>query len=126
MAKALENKWQVHTGDVETALLNAWLDPDEPPIYLIPPTETGKSDELWFAQKWTYGLRKSPKGFNKFIAGAVKTKQWERITGEPQLFHNHRFPGALMSVHTDDLLLTADPKDVAKIKAELGSLMSVR
>ena len=126
MAKALEKKWQVHTGDVETAFLNAWLDPDEPPIYLIPPTETGKSDELWFAQKWTYGLRKSPKGLNKFIARAVKTKQWERITGEPQLFHNHRFPGALMSVHTDDLLLTADPKDVAKIKAELGSLMSIR
>ena len=31
-----------------------------------------------------------------------------------------------MSVHTDDLLFTADPKDVAKIKAELGSLMGIR
>ena len=126
MARALEKKWQVHTGDVETAFLNAWLDPDEPPIYLIPPTETCNSNELWFAQKWTYGLRKSPKGFNKFFAKAVKIKQWVRVTGEPQLFHNPRFPGAIMSVHTDDLLFTADPKDVAKIKDELGSLMSIR
>ena len=45
---------------------------------------------------------------------------------EPQLFYNPRFRGALMSVHTDDILVTASAKDLSVLQAELAKVLKLR
>ena len=91
----------------------------------MPPDEADrKAEVLWLAKKWVYGLRKAPRGFNAYFTEVAKEAGWKRIAAEPQLYFHTKIPGAMMSVHTDDLLLSA--REGQSIKAELGKQLTVK
>ena len=65
-----------------------------------------------------YGLRASPKRFSNWLAKMLQPSGWHRTQGEPQLYWSSRYPGALMSIHMDDMFLTAADDDIKKIKKD--------
>ena len=104
-----------------TAFLNVPIEKGEPPVFLIPPeTEVDANSvlQLWYMFKSIYGLRASPKRFSNWLAKMLQPSGWHRTQGEPQLYWSSRYPGALMSVHMDDMFLTAADDDIKKIKKD--------
>lgn len=146
--RAVQRGWRVHAGDVKAAFLHTpmqetpeerraigeELDTEEEEVYLRPPqTERPESKELqgeknflWRMQRWLHGLRKSPKKFNEHFAAKVKLVPWHRTSAEPQLYWSSKYKGALTSVHTDDLFLTAAEEHIAQIKKELGEQLTLK
>ena len=127
LAQALRRKWPVRVGDVKTAFLHAML--EGRPVFVIPPpTEEGTEDKnfLWRLNRALYGLRASPKRFSEFFAKAVSKTGWRRLPGEPQLYYNRKYSGAVLAVHTDDILFTADGAIVDRIQEELSKEMTIK
>ena len=106
MVRAMEKGWDLITADVTAAFLNAELTGDEE-IYLIPPKSEGLEGKLWKAEKAIYGLRRSPRDFYEHFGKKAAKFGWQRVAAEPQLLRNPKYKDALMSAHTDDLLITA-------------------
>jgi hypothetical protein len=128
MTRAFKRGWKCIPGDVTTAFLQAdLLLDDDTVVFIIPPeTETGGRKVLWKVSKAVYGLRASPKYFNVHFGKVVCSLGWRRTKCEPQLFYNPRFKGALMSVHTDDILATASNRDMPILQAEIQKVLQLR
>ena len=129
VAQAAHENWTIYPGDVAAAFLNTPVDDNEK-IFIIPPkSETmNRQDDkqLWRLKVYMYGLRVAPKKWGQYFADQIQNFGWKRTTGEPQLFVNSKHKGALMSVHTDDLFLTASPDVVEELKSELGLKMKIK
>jgi hypothetical protein len=128
MARAIHRGWHIKLGDVSAAFLHALLSQDSVQVIVVPPkSETlDNPDELWLVRKALYGLRRSPKDFNEFFARVMTDIGWRRLESDPQLFVNDRFEGALLSVHTDGILVTAADKNLEVIKAETSKLLTLK
>ena len=120
----MEKNWDLITADVTAAFLNAELTGDEE-IYLIPPKSEGLEGKLWKAEKAIYGLRRSPRDFYEHFGKKAAKYGWQRVAAEPQLLRNPKYKDALMSAHTDDLLITANQKDLKAIKKELDGMFEI-
>merc|ERR1711963_1188363 len=126
MARAIQRGWQGYLGDVVAAFLQADLGEDVE-VFVVPPdSETQGKKFLWRCRKALYGLRGSPRDFNRFFTKVALQQGWQRVRGEPQLFCHQRFKGALMSVHTDDVLFTCHPKHEKAIKQQLSEVLRIR
>ena len=129
MYQATLHDWPLWLGDVSTAFLHAELDEDDQ-IIIVEPPETeqkpGQPKIYWRMRKAMYGLRTAPLNFNRFFVKALASKGWERLVAEPQLFQCKRYPGARLSAHVDDVLVTAPTKWMQKIMKEIQEVMTIK
>jgi hypothetical protein len=104
LQRATERGWAVKTGDISTAFLHAPVDHE---AWVRPPRTEPRHDKVvWRLRKALYGLRTSPRMFQQHLAERLARHGVVRLLGDCQLYL-HTSTGALLSIHTDDLLICA-------------------
>lgn len=105
--------------DVVTAFLNGLLDED---IYMSQPE--GFSDgtnKVCKLKRSLYGLKQSPRCWNKCIVDYLKTIEFKQCVTDPCLFiRNRRGNKIILALYVDDgLIASTNQKDAVELMAEL-------
>eukprot|EP00972_Heterocapsa_arctica_P040225 5926514-Heterocapsa_arctica.AAC.1 len=74
-------------------------------------------------KKALYGLRQSPQHFQEHMAKVLAAEGCLRLKADPQLYY-HWVTGAMISIHADDLLITA--LDVIAVEKALEKHLKVK
>ncbi len=104
--------WSLIFGDVSTAFLHALI-PMGTSVYVDPPPNWKriKPGYIWKLRRALYGLRHSPKWWQDHLRDILtRILKWKCSKSDPNLYFFHNVKGdliAVMSVHTDDLLIAA-------------------
>jgi hypothetical protein len=123
---AHENDLQLHHLDVETAFLNGDLEED---VYMKLPQgfENEKGErEVVKLKKSLYGLKQSPRCWNKKFVSVLKRLGFVQSNADPCLFIKEEKKGerTLIDVFVDDLVIAAN--DVREIKRKLMNEFKMR
>jgi hypothetical protein len=104
---------KIHQMDIDTAFLIADLEED---IYMEPPTgmnvHRGKVLKL---HKCLYGLKQSPRYFNKHLVGTLLRLGFENFENERCLFKkivDGKF--ILVSIYVDDILFACEDENITR------------
>jgi hypothetical protein len=124
LLKAAECGWPVMLGDVSTAFLHAPLGPDDH-VYLQPPPNKRTAGVVWRLHKALYGLRSAPRLFQEHMAHVLEQEGFRRGVADPQLYW-HSATGALVSIHADDILVTAKREDMLNIQALMTKQLVIK
>ena len=119
LQRAALNGWPVRIADISTAFLHAPMGPGER-VYITPPATEKVPGKVWRLQRSLYGLRRSPQRFQEHFAQQLQSIGFRRLLADPQLYV-HEQTGALVVAHVDDLLVTADEKDIDRKSTRLNS-----
>ena len=125
LLRALQRGWKVRTADISVAFLHSKI-PSDQHIFVRPPaTEDSKHGYakgkfFWTLKRALYGLRQAPKFFQECLAEVLQELHWTRLKSEPQLWVHDQRQGALLLAHVDDLLVTANEKDLKDIQDEIN------
>jgi hypothetical protein len=108
--------------DVRTAFLQADLDEE---VYIEPmagvPKPTGKDGYVWKLNKAVYGLKQSPRAWNKRLTDYLRSIGLKQSTADPCLFVCLQ-PVTYVIVWVDDLLITGESADfLNEVKMKLAS-----
>ena len=123
LATAAQRHMHVHQMDVHTAFLNGKLDED---IYMCQPegfVVKGKEDMVCHLHRLLYGLKQSPRCWNKELSCHLFQSGFQQSKADPCVFFQWK-DGHLniVSIYVDDLILVVDlMKDLQKTKAELSA-----
>jgi hypothetical protein len=110
--------------DVPTAFLNAPLDDDEI-IYMLMPQGMGKDDYVCRLKKSLYGLKQSPRNWDRmihaFITGEMK---WKATVSDPSVYYKRSKSGRLMMLYrfVDDLQGQFHTEDRKEFELDSGLL----
>ena len=121
---ALVHGWPVIEGDLTTAFLHADLEEGMPDIYVQPPTEVDQG-KWWKLQKALYGLRISPRLFQRWLSGEFKSVGFQPTRPDPMLFWRES-DHALIVAHADNVRITVEPEAAGDLKLQLGQRMKIR
>ena len=130
MLCALKHDLLLYTLDVSTAFLHAaWPKGEGYDEGLLRPPATEKLDEwlMWRPLRALYGLRASPRLWEKHMAAVFAGHHIERAKSDPQMYFDPRdATEMMMSVHTDDILLAVHPRVQRRILKLLHELVAVK
>ena len=109
LAIAAKRKMYVHQMDVHTAFLNGKLDED---IFMCQPEGfevEGKEDMVCHLHRSLYGLKQSPRCWNKELSCHLVKSGFQQSIADPCLFFQWK-NGKLnvVSIYVDDLILVVD------------------
>ena len=128
LATAAQREMHVHQMDVHTAFLNGKLYED---IYMCQPegfVVKGKEDLVGHLHRSLYGLKQSPRCWNKELSCHLFQSGFQQSKVDPCVFFQWK-DGHLniVSIYVDDLILVVDlMKDLLKTKAELSSRFKMK
>ena len=111
-------------GDVSTAFLHAPLGPEDH-VYLQPPPNKRTANVVWRLHKALYGLRAAPRLFQEHMARVLEQGGFRRGIADPQLYW-HPAIGALVSIHADDIPVTAKREDMMNIQALMTKQLVIK
>ena len=114
--------WEVLTGDVMTALLDATL-PEH--VFVLPPPNLRQEGRVWRLNNALYGLRRSPQLWQEHLAACLNRAGFQRGTADPTLYV-HREHGWVLTAHVDDLFISAPKNEREKVKEVLSNEMVVK
>ncbi len=117
LAFAVQNNMVVHQMDVVTAFLNGQLDED---IYMRQPegyAQPGKEHLVCKLEKSLYGLKQSPRCWNKALRDKLVKLGFIQISADPCVFVKEEDTLVIIAVHVDDLIILAeDDQEMEEIK----------
>ena len=122
LSLAIQNDMMIHQMDVPTAILNGTLEEE---IYMHQPTgyvEPGKENLVCRLNKSLYGLKQSPRCWNKAFKEHMKSIKFIQSTADPCIFIKTGGVNELVivAVYVDDLIIvTKNPQNMADVKEEL-------
>ena len=128
LAIAAKQKMFVHQMDVHTAFLNEKLDED---IFMSQPEGfevEGKEDMVCHLHRSSYGLKQSPRCWNKELTCHLLKSGFQQSIADPCVFFQWK-NGKLnvVSIYVDDLILVVDlMKDLQKTKADLSARFKMK
>lgn len=123
LAFAIQKGMLIHQMDVTTAFLNGKLEEDvfmdQPEGYIIP----GKEDLVCHLKRSIYGLKQSPRCWNKELVGYLMELGFIQSDGDPCVFvrtENDKL--VIIAAYVDDLILaTEDSTDMHDLKKALSN-----
>ena len=108
LALSLVSNFTLRQFDIKCAFLYATL-PKKEQVYMRAPPGFGKKG-YWLLKKSLYGLRQSPRLFNKHLNKTLQKLGWESCTFDPCLYR-HLDTGACLAVVVDDMILASPSKE---------------
>ena len=128
LAFAVSRNMFIHQMDVVTAFLNGTLEED---IYMEQPegyVVAGKENLVCHLKKSLYGLKQSPRCWNKSFKEFMISLGFEQSTADPCVFIREvNDQLAIVAVHVDDLiLLTETEQEMIKLKASLATRFKMK
>ena len=122
--------WKLITGDVSTAFLHAPI-PEGVKIFIIPPPNVRRRRPgmLWRLRRALYGLRHSPKYWQDYLRYLLKRIGLTPCVADPSLYFMRcakRGLIAVLSVHTDDLILTGDSTTTRQVTAAIAKVVKIK
>ena len=122
LAFAVQNDMLIHQMDVVTAFLNGRLDEEidmaQPDGYV----EAGKEHLICKLEKSIYGLKQSPRCWNRAFSEYLESIGFEQSTADPCVYIRISEPMAIIAVYVDDLILITKPEDVMqKLKMDVAT-----
>ena len=113
---AFRRQWGVFTFDLKAAFLHAPWPAEEKAIVLVPPrflppgVDAPPAGHLWRAARAVYGLRRSPRIYQEWLASRLQQDGWTRCVADAQLYALWKPATALtskslvavLSIHADD------------------------
>ena len=113
---AATKNWTIKQFDIMTAFLNAKLDK---PVYVQQPHGFEKDNKVCLLRRALYGLKQSPLLWFKAFSEYLDHLDFRPIEGDPCVFQHET--GALLTVHVDDLAITApEDQQIDEIAASLS------
>ena len=109
---------EIHQMDVKTAFLNGEIDTD---IYINqPPGYEKDTISVCKLNKGIYGLKQSPRLWNKRINTFLINVGFERCLTDPCVYHNPT-DQTILAIYVDDIIIVAHSKPLERIKQELSN-----
>ena len=111
---------EIHQMDVKTAFLNGDIDTE---IYIEPPQGyRQKPDQVCKLRKGLYGLKQSPRLWNKRINDYLTDNQFKRCVSDPCIYYRHYAEKDfdLLSIWVDDIVIIAPLSRIETIKKTLS------
>jgi hypothetical protein len=118
----------IHQMDIVTAFLNGTLDEDiymeQPEVYVVP----GKENLVCHLKKSLYGLKQSPRCWNKSFKEFMISQGFEQSAADPCVFiRKVNDQLAIVAVHVDDIiLLTETEQEMIDLKASLAARFQMK
>jgi uncharacterized protein YuzE len=112
--------------DVETAFLNGELDED---VYMnIPIGVKAKEGKVLKLKRSLYGLKQSPRCWNKKFTGVLKTNGYIQCEADACLFvrTNQNGEKAAIAIYVDDCVIMGNKNDVQRVKQVLTSSFKMK
>ena len=94
-------------------------------VYLQPPPNKRTANVVWRLHKALYGLRAAPRLFQEHMGRVLEQEGFRRGIADPQLFWRPA-TGALVSIHADDILVTARRGDMVNIQALMTKQLVIK
>jgi len=118
LALAASRGMTIHQMDVETAFLNALLEED---IYMLPPAGVDLPDgKVLLLQKSLYGLKQSPRNFNKDLNKTILNMGFTRCISDSCIYlKNINGKDIYMAVYVDDIIIACTDLDIINEIKEL-------
>ena len=89
------------------------------PYFVRPPLSYKKAGKIWQVQKYLYGDKRAPRGWQDHMESILRKLDWERLKTEPSAFR-HRTTDSWMIVHVDDMLCTGPGDFIAQFLLDLA------
>ena len=134
--------WDIHQLDVETAFLNADLDTEvymkipqgmEELIHkwlqsqgLNPNGDLGGRKPVLRLRKSLYGLKQSPREWNKDIDSKLKELGFRQCDADPNLYIPTFENGCFLLLYVDDILLVGTPDSIVNVKNMIKPLYKMK
>ena len=127
LAFAVQNNMLIHQMDVVTAFLNGELDEEiymqQPTGYVIP----GKEHLVCKLKKSLYGLKQSPRCWNKAFRDYMEVIGFSQSAADPCVFIRIKDTMTIVAVYVDDLILIAvTPEEMQKVKQTLADRFKMK
>ena len=121
---ACNNGWIGITGDISTAFLPAAATAD---LYMYPPKEFYNPEDniVWKLLKAIYGLRSSPKAWQKHLSEVLQQIGLHRSTAEPNIYMTTT-RNCFVLAYVDDLLFLGEEETVNKIFKAIQQQLPLR
>ena len=116
---AAENCYEIHNMDVKTAFLNGDLEEE---IYMELPEGVFDRDKskVCLLQKSLYGLKQSPRCWNKTFSNYLKVQNFHQSDADPCLFIRKEGSNVqILAIYVDDCFLIGDACSIAQMKQTL-------
>ena len=129
LAYAIQNDMLIHQMDVVTAFLNGTLEED---IYMQQPAgyvQPGKEKMVCKLKKSLYGLKQSPRCWNKEFKEHMESANFKQSTADPCIFTKTEESGEIIivAVYVDDLIIvTKTNEKMNEIKRNLTSRFKMK
>jgi hypothetical protein len=107
-AFAVQNNMVIHQMDVVTAFLNGRLDED---IYLRQRegyVQSGKEDLVCKLEKSLYGLKQSPRCWNRALQEKLEKLGFTKVFADPCVYVKKEDTLIIIAVHVDDLIILVE------------------
>ena len=127
LAFAVQNNMLIHQMDIVTAFLNGELDEEiymqQPTGYVIP----GKEHLVCKLKKSLYGLKQSPRCWNKAFHDYMEVIGFSQSVADPCVFIRIKDTMTIVAVYVDDLILIAvTPEGMQKVKLTLADQFKIK
>ena len=103
--------------DVKTAFLNGEIDKE---IYIEQPQGYREGNLVCKLRKSLYGLKQSPRLWNKCIDTFLLKNNFKRCISDPSIYCQHTSSGIIiLGIWVDDIIIVATPNLLAEFKTSL-------
>ena len=127
IAFAVQNGMLLHQMDVVTAFLNGTLEED---IFMQQPdgyVKEGSEHLVCKLKKSLYGLKQSPRCWNKAFTDFMKSKEFTQSEADPCIYVRNIDAPCIVAVYVDDLIIaTKTEKDMQQVKKLLQSQFKMK
>ena len=129
LAMAVQNDWDIHIFDADSAYLNATL-PEDQVIYMkqIKGYEDG-TDRVLRLIKSLYGLKQAGHEWNKVLDRNFTSIGFERCESDTCVYIRKAKPGqkwAIIASHVDDSMMFTKKGEAEGIKKEIAQIMKIK
>ena len=128
LAYAIQNDMLIHQMNVVTAFLNGTLEEE---IYMQQPAgyvQPGKEEMVCKLKKSLYGLKQSPRCWNKAFKEHMKSANFKQSTADLCIFTKTEESGeiTIVAVYVDDLIVATKTTEMNEIKRSLTSRFKMK
>jgi len=127
LAFAVQNDMLIHQMDVVTAFLNGTLDEE---IYMQQPdgyVECGKEHLVCKLKRSLYGLKQSPRCWNKAYQEHMESMGFKQSAADPCVYVRATEMTAIVAVYVDDIILiTETPEEMQNVKESLAGRFKMK
>ena len=127
LALAVQNDMLLHQMDVVTAFLNGTLEEE---IYMQQPDgyiQQGKEHLVCKLKKFLYGLKQSPRCWNKVFTEFMESIGFQQSSADPCIYVQNADTLSIVAVYVDDLIMaTKTQEEMQQVKQLLQSRFKMK